>query len=58
MKLKEITSKSNFLVLLLSFILPYLDYKNLLLSLFVEETNAGIINSTSDLIQFWLLVAG
>lgn len=58
MRLKETTSKIYFLILLLSFILPYLDYKNLLLSLFVKKTNAGIINSTSDLIQFWLLVAG
>jgi len=49
---------SYYLIIFLGFLIPYLDYKNMILKPFTDSLDLGIINTSSDLIQTWLLVVG
>jgi hypothetical protein len=59
MKKKMLKSKLvYYLMLFLAFLIPYLDYKNFILNLWANQYYLGIVNSSSNLIQTWLLVVG
>ena len=47
-----------YLILFLLLLIPYLDFKNLIIKPFTDTLNLGIVNQASDLIQVWLLVIG